>query len=150
MRNVSVQKWIFIPIVLIFLESWKVESIDIENKSEDEQLCIICMQKFDESDIIKKCDSKCAANFHESCYNECILRNIRCPHCHRINTRFIPNTEIQYLNDELESEPLIFPWTDEAAHYRSICNEIGTIMIICFFILYIIAVPIIWINTAVY
>ena len=72
--------------MIYFMLFGKLFGTNIAKMEESpELLCIICMHKFQQSDIIKKCNRQCAANFHVSCWNNCMSIQNRCPHCRSIN-----------------------------------------------------------------
>ena len=59
---------------------------DIEGGNEREAtelFCIVCMEAFSNTDIIKKCDYQCAGNFHVHCWEQCIQHSSKCPHCRK-------------------------------------------------------------------
>ena len=87
----SVKKNILVFLIVSFpLKCWSSESdallniniVDTRNNDNNntnitELFCIVCMEGFDETDIIQKCTHNCAANFHAHCWEQCIEREIR-------------------------------------------------------------------------
>lgn len=83
------QKQLILLIVIQIIINCESTAL-VLNETDDFSTCIICWNSID-SYQIKRCEDVCAANFHSSCWTDCMDFNIRkqCPQCRRYQIRAI-------------------------------------------------------------
>ena len=107
-----------------------VTDTNTNDNNNNDLVCIICMEGFNETDIIKKCIHNCSANFHVHCWEQCIQREIRCPHCRKSQ---IVSTYTSHLLRSNSFETNNNSWINRC---RCDCDCVGGCIIIIFIVAY--------------